>query len=153
MSRTVPVEFRGAEFWAYDVSLSILLAEMVRVAGENPSPWLASRLQDFRVHAVVGADFALPLDEWVEGHEDEFIALVEAACADLAPRSVITAAEVAEWRVLDDSTVIWRRQDHLDVRQVIALAEALVAIIRGTHPPAPTCRTWFLGTPDPTQTL
>ena len=68
MSSTVPIEHGDAQFWAFDVSLSILFAEMAA----EPSEW-DKRL---RVHAIVGASFAVPLDEWTDGREAEFIALI-----------------------------------------------------------------------------
>jgi hypothetical protein len=153
MSRTVPAEYRNFHFWAYDVSLSVLLAEMIAVAESRPCPWSAAILPELRVHAVVGADFHLPLDAWAGDHEEEFVALVTAACARLAPRGAITAAEAARWEVLDGNTVIWRGRDRLDVRQVVALGEAVVDIIRGVHPPAPAGKAWFLGTNEPGQLI
>ncbi len=36
MSKTTPVEFRGRSFWAFDVSLSILLAELIESVRDAP---------------------------------------------------------------------------------------------------------------------
>jgi hypothetical protein len=53
-----------------------------------------------RVDAIVGASFAV-LDEWCDGHEDEFIALANQAGTQLAARGSITAQQAASWTVLD----------------------------------------------------
>src|SRR6266540_4111889 len=78
MSKTTPVEFRGRGFWAFDVSLSILLAELIDIAEalepEQRPPWLADVLPQLRIHAVVG-DFLFDLDFDLEDEPlDEFIA-------------------------------------------------------------------------------
>ncbi|MFD9889878.1 hypothetical protein ACFWY9_11105 [Amycolatopsis sp. NPDC059027] len=142
-------EYNGFEFWAYDVSLSILLAEMARTAeGTGPQETgsrLAALLPELRVHAVVGADFGLPLDKWVAGHEGDFVALVNAACVRLAARAVITAEDAAGWQVLDGHTVLWREHDQVSTGPITALGEALVKIIQGSHPPAPAGRQWYFG--------
>jgi len=105
MSRTTSVEFRGQDFWAYDVSLSILLAELIGVAeglGPEQCPeWLAEVLPQLRVHAVV-SDFLFDLDFGLaDAQLDEFVALLEEACRRLRQRRTVTAAEAAEWQVLD----------------------------------------------------
>jgi hypothetical protein len=66
MSRTVSVSFRERNLWAYEVSLSILVAELINVisdldAAELP-PWLAGLLPDLRRHAALGANAHLNLD-------------------------------------------------------------------------------------------
>ena len=83
MSKTTPAEYHGFCFWVFDVCQSILFAEMAAVAGEAPaaerSAWLADLERQLRVHAIVGADFAIPLDQWCDGHEEQFLALVSEA--------------------------------------------------------------------------
>ena len=71
MSNTTPAEYHGFCFWVLDVYASILLAEMATVAGETPtagrSAWLADLEHQLRVHAVAGADFAIPLTSGATG--------------------------------------------------------------------------------------
>ena len=66
MSKTVSVEFGGRWFWAYDVSLGILLLEAIHVARETPPgqrpPRTDAVLEDLRIHVRVGSSFAFPLD-------------------------------------------------------------------------------------------
>ena len=49
---------------------------MATVASETPaagqSPWLADREHELRVHAIIG-DLEIPLDEWCDGHEEQFL--------------------------------------------------------------------------------
>jgi hypothetical protein len=106
-----------------------------------------------RVHAIVGASFAIPLDEWCGGHEDEFLALVAEAGRRLAGRGSITAQQAAAWIVLDGSPVIWRGQDHVDTGPVVAFAGVLAAIIRGTYPQAPPGCQWYFGHPGEVRTI
>src|SRR5262245_1501864 len=113
MSKTAPVQFRGCGLWAFDVSLSILLAELIGIAEalgpEQRPPWLAGALPTLRVHAVVGADLLFSPDLGLEDEQlDELVALIAQASRRLRQRRTITAAEAAEWRVLDDHPILWR---------------------------------------------
>ncbi len=78
MSSTASVSFGDRNIWAYDVALSILLAEvaylMDALADSLPKdpahnhqqprpPWLRGVANELRVHATVGADLHLALDQ------------------------------------------------------------------------------------------
>ncbi|REH53802.1 hypothetical protein BCF44_10223 [Kutzneria buriramensis] len=141
----MPVDYGDDLYWVYDVSLSVLFAEMAA----EPSEWEP----ELRRNAVVGANSAVPLDEWTDGRETAFIALIHAACARLATKEVITAAEAAEWRVLDDATVIWRGGNAVSTKRIVTLGEALIRIIEGEYPPAPAGHLWYLGNDDPAATI
>lgn len=146
MSKTVPVRFDGFGFWVYDVAASVLWAQMADIAAAGePSPWLSDLVHQLRVDAIVGADHAVPLDEWSRGHEDEFIALVDAAARRLAERGSVTRAEADAWIVLDDEPLPWRGTAALDTEPVVEFARALIAIIRGEHPAPPADHTWYFG--------
>lgn len=157
MSKTTAAEYHGFCFWVFDVCQSILFAEMATVASERPaverSGWLASLEHQLRVHAIVGADFAIPLDQWCDGHEEQFLALVTVAGRRLAERGTITAQQAAAWIVLDGTPVIWRGQDAVDTDPIVTFAEALASIIRGTYPQAPPGRQWYFGHPGEVQTI
>ncbi len=45
MSKTVPVSFAGRWFWAYDVSLGILLLKAIEAASEPPTDPLLAPLR------------------------------------------------------------------------------------------------------------
>jgi hypothetical protein len=157
VSRTTSAEYHGFSFWVYDVCESILFAEMAGVAAQAPagprSPWLSDLEHQLRVHAIVGASFAIPLDQWCDGHQDEFLALVAEAGRRLAGRGSVTAQQAAAWIVLDGTPVLWRGQDQVDTGPVVAFAEALAAIIRGTYPQAPPGRQWYFGHPGEVRTI
>jgi len=156
VSKTTPGEYRGFCFWVFDVCKSILFAEMVTVASETPvaerSEWLADLEHQLRVHAIV-SDFAIPLDEWCDGHEEQFLALVTEAGRRLGGRGFITAQQAAAWIVLDSSPIIWRGRDRVDTGPIVAFADAMAAIIRGTYPQAPPGEWWFFGLPGEVQTI
>jgi hypothetical protein len=154
---TTPAEYHGFCFWVFDVCESILFAEMAAVAGETPacehSAWLADLERQLRVHAIAGADFAIPLDQMCDGHEEQFLALVAEAGRRLAGRGTITAHQAAAWIVLDGFPIIWRGQDAVDTDPIVVFAEALVAIIGGTYPQAPPGHQWYFGHPGEVRTI
>lgn len=157
MSKTTPAEYQGIRFWVFDVCESILFAEMADVAAgtaaADHSAWLAGLEHQLRVHAIVGADFAIPLDEWCDGHEARFLALVTEAGRRLAERRTITAQQAATWIVLDGAPIIWRGQDAVGTEPIVIFAEALIAIIRGTYPQAPPGHQWYFGLPGEVRTI
>lgn len=103
--------------------------------------------------AVVGANLAVPLDQWCDGHEEQFLALVAEAGRRLAERGTITARQAAAWTVLDGTPVIWHGQDTVGTGPVVAVAEALAAIIRGTYPLALPGHWWYFGHPGEVRTI
>lgn len=157
MSKTTPAGYHGFCFWVFDVCESILFAEMAAVAHETPAPersaWLADLEHQLRVHAIVGADFAIPLGQWCDGHEEQFLAVVTEAGRRLTERGTITAQQAATWIVLDGTSIIWRGQDTVDTDPIVTFAEALAAIIRGTYPQAPPGRQWYFGHPGEVRTI
>lgn len=157
MSKTTPAEYHGFSFWVLDVCESILFAEMAAVASETPaaerSAWLAGLEHQLRVHAIAGANFAIPLDQWCDGHKEQFLALVTEAGRRLAGRAAITAQQAAAWIVLDGTPIIWRGQDAVDTDPIVTFAEALSAIIGGTYPQAPPGQQWYFGHPGEVRTI
>jgi hypothetical protein len=157
VSKTTPAEYHGLCFWVFDVCESILFAEMAALVGKTPadnrSAWLSDLEHQLRVHAIAGANFAIPLGQWCDGHEEEFLALVAEAGRRLADRGSITAQQAAAWIVLDDTPIIWRGQDAVDTDPIVAFAEALAAIIRGTYPQAPPGHQWYFGHPGEVRTI
>jgi hypothetical protein len=157
VSKTTPAGYHGFCFWVFDVCESILFAEMATVASQIPaagrSAWLASLEHQLRVQAIAGADLAIPLDQWCDGHEEQFLALVTEAGRRLAERGTITARQAAAWIVLDGTPIIWRGQDAVDTDPVVTFADALAAIIRGTYPQAPPGQQWYFGHPGEVQAI
>jgi hypothetical protein len=158
VSKTVPVGFRTTRFWAYDVSLSILLAETVGVAQETEqgrlAPWLAGVLDRLRVQAVVGSSFALDLDlEVDDAQREQILGYVLEACRRLRRRGTVTATEAYRWNVMPDEPVIWRGADAVDTAPIADLGEAIIALIRGTLPAPPPGTWWFFGVDDGPRTI
>jgi hypothetical protein len=157
VSKTTPFEYRGELFWVYDVCESILFAEMAGIAARVPeharTAWLADLEQVLRVDAIMGADHAVLLDQWCDGHEDEFTDLVARAAQRLARRGSVTARQAAEWIVIDGNPVIWRGQDSVDTGPIVSFARAMTDIIRGTYPQPPEGRHWYFGHPGEVLTI
>jgi len=157
VSKTAAADYRGFKFWVFDVCQSILFAEMAAVARETPeaarAPWLADIEHELRVHAIVGADFAIPLDQWCDGHEEQFLGLVAEAARRLARCGSITGQQAAEWIVLDGKPIIWRGEEAVDIGSIVSFADALAAIIRGTYPQAPPGHRWYFGVPGGVRTI
>jgi hypothetical protein len=150
MSKTTPVQFRGRSLWAFDVSLSILLAELIDIAEalspQQRPPWLPGALPTLRVHAVVGADLQFNPDlDLEDGQLDELISLIAQATRRLRQQRTVTAAEAAEWRVLDNRPVLWRSADAVDTAPIAELGEAIIQLLQGTLPPSPPGTWWYFG--------
>jgi hypothetical protein len=129
-----------------------LFAQMADVIVETPKSrrpgWLTELKQQLRVHAVLGANQYVPLDEWCDGHEEEFLAVLAEAARRLAARGRVTAEEAAAWIVIDGLPIIWRGGEAEETAPAVALAEVLDAIVHGRYPePPPGCR-WFFGGPE-----
>jgi hypothetical protein len=149
VSKTVPGGYHGFEFWVYDVSASILFAQMADVIAETPKrqrpEWLSALKQELRVHAILGADQYVPLGEWCDGHEEEFLAVLAEAAWRLAARGRITAEEAAAWLVCDGRPIIWRGAEAEETAPAVALAGILDEIVHGTYPEPPTGYRWYFG--------
>jgi hypothetical protein len=152
VSKTVPAGYHGFEFWVYDVCASILFAQMADVIAETPKSsgpgWLTELKQQLRVHAVLGANQYVPLDEWCDGHEEEFLAVLAEAARRLATRDRVTAEEAAAWIVIDGLPIIWRGGEAEETAPAVALAGIFDAIVHGRYPEPPPGYRWFFGGPE-----
>ena len=178
MSSTASVSFGDRNIWAYDVALSILLAEvaflMDGVADSLPQdlahdhqqpqpPWLRSVADELRVHATVGADLHLALDQLstspapISTYRQQFIELLidvlNEAAARLRGLKTITAAEAATWQTLLGRAIIWRGATELPTQPIAELAKAMTALIDGSLPKPPAHTWWLYGHPGGRQTV
>jgi hypothetical protein len=118
----------AAEFWVYDVYASILFAQMADVIAETPKgqrPEWPTALKQLRVHAFLGANQYVHLDERCDGHEEEFLEILAEAVRRLAACGRITAKEAAAWIVCGRQPIIWRGEGFEETAPVIAFAESL----------------------------
>jgi hypothetical protein len=153
MSRSKPVGFgAGAEFWAYDAALAILLAQVVDAVAALPMAlrprWWSQYEEELRIQAAV-SDLYFDLAACPD--REEFAVLLEQASAQLLDRELVSAEEAAGWKVIGDSAVIFRGP--LETAPVAELGHALVALLRGrlVKPPAGTW--WFYGAPGGRSTI
>lgn len=123
VSKTVPVEFRGRWFWAFDVSLSILLRETVVIgARTTEGGWLGPVLAKLRGAAIVGANSALDLDLGLTDEQRQVVVrLMEQAGERLSQREFITAAEAAQLEIEPGIAVIWRSADAVPTQPIVDL--------------------------------
>jgi hypothetical protein len=149
VSKTRTVTIGGRGFWAYDVSVSLLLAETIRVGMElshdqQPS-WLPEALDKLRTLVIV-TDFGVAIDDdWPSQGVDLLVQLINEANRRLAARGSITAAEVAEWKAVGADQVHLRGAEVVDLSPVVELGQATVQLIHGTLPPPPAGTWWFYG--------
>ena len=107
MSKTVPVEFGGRWFWAYDVSLGILLLGALHVAAAMPPGQRPARaeavLEDLRTHIRVGASFAFLLDNdgWSEPQRKFVRSIIAEAGRRLRERGIIPSADASQLYTID----------------------------------------------------
>ena len=102
--------------------------------------------QQRQVHAVLGANQDVPLDEWCDRHEEEFLAALAEAARRVAARGRIAAEEAGARIVTDGLPIIWRGGEARAA--AAALAEVLEAIVHGGYPEPPTGYRWFFGGPE-----
>lgn len=160
MSKTVSVEFGGRWFWAYDVSLGVLLLEAIHVAAGAPSgqrpPWADAVLEDLRTHVRVGASFALRLDAdgWDDQQRGYVRSIIAQAGRRLRARGTITSAQAAHRYVIDGAPYFLRGQQQIDGAVVADLADAIERLIQDDLPSVPvTDRHWFFGVDGGPRTL
>ncbi len=164
------MSFGGRNIWAYDVALSILLAEVAYLMDaladslpQDPAPdhqqrrppWLRSVAAELRVHATVGADLHLALDclstspAPISAYRQQFLELLTDVLNEAATRlrrlKTITAAEAATWQLSPGQTVIWRGAAELSTQPIAELAGAMTALIGGTLPRPPEHTWWLYG--------
>lgn len=151
MSSTTPVHCGDRMFWAYDVALGVLLAEAVHIAEETPvgqrPAWSDTLVRELRVHAVLGSDQAVLLDEFGAEERRALLDWTASAASRPAARGGVSRADVAGWDVLDGETIHLRSADHIAAAPLVELARALAQLASGTLEPAPAGRHWLFGTP------
>jgi hypothetical protein len=160
VSKTVSVEFGGRWFWAYDVSLGILLLEAIHVARETPPgqrpPRTDAVLDDLRTHVQVGSSFAFPLDadKWDDRQRDFVRSIIAEAGRRLRGYGIVTLAQAAHRYVIDGEPYFLRGHEQVNGEVVADLAEAIECLIQDQLPPVPvTDRHWFFGVEGGPRTL
>jgi mannose-6-phosphate isomerase-like protein (cupin superfamily) len=148
MSKHLYVHHQDRGFWVYDVALGILLKFLIDEALARPAEedrgWLDAEIAHWRVHAVI-SDFGLPIpDVWSDHQRDVTSRTV---CQRLAARGTVTAEEAEAWAILDGTGVWTRGEPTVDVAPLVALGEALIALLEGTLPPPPEGTSWIYGSP------
>jgi hypothetical protein len=124
-----------------------------QVPAREHTPWLIDLKRPLSADAIVGASRAVPLDQWCDGHENEFIAFAAQAAQRLARRGSITAQQAADWIVLDGDPIIWRGQDTVDTEPIVIFVNAMTDIIRGVYPHPPEGLHWYFGHPGDVLTI
>lgn len=152
LSKTVPVTFGDAMFWAYDVALAVLFIEAAHVGSERPAnlrpAWWPELEQVLHTHALVGSSFAVQLDDFAPERREVFLNSVAEAAERIEARGGVSRHEVSTWPELQESaTSFLRGAEHINAAPLVELAKAFVDLAAGTLPPAPAGRYWFYGTP------
>jgi len=155
VSRTKYIRSGSRGFWAYDVALDVFLKHLIDVAeasDQAKTEWLSAAIESWRVACI--PDYGLELDPgWSPAHRQTFVALAEEASARLAQRASIPAEEIVGWRVLDDLRFYTRGDTEVVTAPVVELGRAIVALVSGELPEAPSGTVWLFGTPEGRQTI
>ncbi|GAA1858099.1 hypothetical protein [Asanoa iriomotensis] len=156
MSKTVSVEYGGRWFWAYDVSLGVLLLEAIHVAAEPGPSWVEDVVATLRIQVELGANTVFLLDEkeW-DGRQRAYVrAIIAEAGRRFRRAGNISAADAARRYVLDGEPFFLRGQEQIDGAVVADLADAIERLILDQLPPVPAPgRHWFFGVEDGPRTL
>jgi hypothetical protein len=83
---------------------------------------------------------------WSAEQWQTFVALAEDACARLANRVSIPAEEIIAWPILDDVRIFPRGASEVDTAPVVELGRAIIALLSGELPDAPSGKSWLYGT-------
>lgn len=147
MSKTLSVNFRGRNFWAYEVASSVFLKFLIDAAVSRPTlnseNWLAESIQHWRVNAVF-SDFGLYLnDDWSPEQVDIVIELCRNAMAMIRTHREISGLEIESWQILDDQCIFLRGHDVIPCEPVARLGDAIIALLNGTLPQLPAHHWWF----------
>lgn len=140
---------RDVWMWAYDASLSLVLAQTVRLAEESspdrrPAWW--TRVERKLREQTVVPDVYFDLDLGLNDIEREQLAqLFDQAAEVVRARGVFTADEAAGWPVLDGIPVIFRGEEPQQTAPAAELGHALAQLIRGVLPPPPAGTVWYYG--------
>ena len=152
MSKTTPGGFHDFQFWVYDVCQGLVFAEMITVIEATAEPerphWMNEILPDLRLHAAID-DLFISVDEWADGHEEAFTDLVAQARERLIARDTVTPEQAATWIVLDNLPVHWRGSAPISTAPAVEFADALIRIVQGAFPAAPTGQRWYFGAHTP----
>ena len=145
------VEYRDRGFWAYDVALGILLKHVIDIAAPltaaPDSEWLASAVSNWRVPAAI-SDYGFEIDkDWSATQLDVFVNLFDRACRSLNEREAIAAEEIESWKILDDLRLSSRGAPKVFTAPVVELGRAIIALVDGSLPAAPSGTAWFYGVP------
>jgi hypothetical protein len=146
VSKTKYVSYGDRGFWAYDVILNVFLKHLIdaaQVIDQADSEWLSSATMDWLTVASI-PDIGLSLEgPWLEAQRQSFVAITEAACAKLAERTSIPATEIISWPLLEDMRIFPRGATEVPTAPIVELAHAIIALVSGTLPEAPSGTAWF----------
>ena len=139
-------------FWAYDVSLGILLLEAIHVAVESPPElrpsWTDAVLEDLRTQVRLGANSAFLLDDDErDGQQRGYVcSIIAEAGRRLRDDGAITSSAAARRYMLDGEPYFLRGHDSIDGGVVAELSLAIEGLIRDDLPPVPfNGRHWLFG--------
>jgi hypothetical protein len=152
VSQTQFVEYRQNGFWAYDVALSVFLKHLIEAAEEqcltHEEEWLAEAMGWWRVVACENSYGLAVSEDWSASQIAAFVRLAREACARIRRHESFLATEMQAWPILNGGGIFARGANEVLSGPIVELAEAIVALIEGQLPTAPTGKSWLYGTPE-----
>jgi hypothetical protein len=135
VSQTKYVEYGDRGFWAYDVSLGVLLKHVIDVAEHRLSngadPWISDAVSAWRIAAAV-PDIGLTLDRtWSAAQKDTFLGMLQTACRHIEERGSFSAAEIESWPIQDDLRIYPRGALNVLTAPVVEVGHAIGALMIG----------------------
>lgn len=151
MSKTTFVSYQDQWFWAYDVSLDILLKFVIEVGeayqGLSGDNWLVKTLNKLRVIIRVN-DYGLDVDGICPPEEiGHFVKILNEAMDLISRTESLSENEIRSWEILPDCHISTRGQEIVRTKPIIELGQAIVDMINHSLPDAPTGTRWLHGAP------
>jgi hypothetical protein len=157
MSKTGFVEYRGQNFWIYDVAKGVFLKHLIDAATEytkkHDASWLDEVIKSWRVSAIVG-ELGISLGNDASDEQRSVLKdLIHQTCFRLSSIDGFSAEELHSWKILNGEGVHSRGAPFVATQPVIELGQAILMLLDEKLPKAPDGYWWFYGLPSGRSTI
>lgn len=149
VSRTATVRYRDRHFWALDDALAVWLAYLVEEFDAMPADSeLAAELEDWRIATFV-TDYGANIPVVSESTQARLLEGFVDARSKAMLHGDVSTQTLEAWKLVDDRPVsggFSRSGGSVELPRIMEVADAFIALMKGSLPPDPVGGWWFLGT-------